>query len=240
MGDAARLEMDDAAGDTAPGGVPAGVLRKDAPRNASATSASPETSGCASDHARMALAYSASYAYAAAAATCGLEVSDAGSAYPYPSGYGKSDPGKGGLPPGVEGPEGPQEPERTPPSVPSVRGGDASEDASEDASGDASLFVASSSAATAASPLASCSVTEPVSASPARFRAIAAAAKVRKLGAPRAERSSEGLARANGSLDGSTGSGNRVVAGEYGPGEGGTNGENPSADAGSNPGLYAA
>jgi hypothetical protein len=84
-------------------------------------------------------------------------------------------------------------------------------------------------------------VTEPASASPARFRAIAAAAKVRKLEARAgALRSSEALARANGSLDGSTGSGNRVVAGEYGPGEGGTNGENPSADAGSNPGLYAA
>ena len=90
MGDAARLETDDAAGEAPPGGVPAGVLRKDAPRNdsASATSASPETSGFASDHARMALAYSASYAYAAAAATCGLALSDAGSAYPYPSEYG--------------------------------------------------------------------------------------------------------------------------------------------------------
>jgi hypothetical protein len=61
----------------------------------------------------------------------------------------------------------------------------------------------------------------------ARFAfAIAFAANARKLGArPTGDRAGEGKPRAR--------------IGEYGPGEGGTNGENPSADAGLNPGLYA-
>ena len=58
---------------------------------------------------------------------------------------------------------------------------------------------------------------------------IAFAANARKLGARRnsGDRDGEGKPRI----------GARI--GEYGPGEGGTNGENPSADAGLNPGLYA-
>ena len=81
------------------GGVLAGVLETlEALRiasSASAASASPAASGFASDHARMALAYSASHAYAAAAAACGLALRDAGSAYPY--GANKGVGARGGV-----------------------------------------------------------------------------------------------------------------------------------------------